>query len=68
MNVTGSKNKLRAEQLRSRRLIFDMIDASMKLALQKGDHLIENGCNCMACINKRKAFLAKHQGPWKYKL
>lgn len=39
---------------RDRRLIMEMIDASWELAEKKGFHALEPGCNCIACINKRK--------------
>ncbi len=68
MNLANKKNKLGAEQLQSRRFIFQMIDASMQLALKKGAHSLENGCNCMACVNKRKALFTACQEPWKYKV
>ena len=34
-------------------MIYEIIDASCDLAARKGEHPLENGCNCIACVNKR---------------
>ena len=48
-------------------MIFEIIDASCELAARKGEHPLENGCNCIACVNKRKRLLDKSK-KWKFRL
>ncbi len=55
-------------KLAERKMIFEMIDASCELAAKKGDHPLENGCNCIACVNKRKRLLEKPATTWKYRI
>lgn len=50
------------------RMIVEMIDAAMQLAYDKGPHPLEAGCNCIACVNKRKQVLAGPPKPWRYRL
>ena len=40
-----------------RKMIVEMIDASFKLAEKLGRHPLTKGCNCIACIHKRKRIL-----------
>ena len=49
-------------------MIVEMIDASMALSVRKGPHPQTPGCNCIACINKRKSMLQGRQKPWQYRL
>jgi len=57
------------ERIRSqRRLIIEMIEASMRLALEKGPHPLTSGCNCIACVNKRKRKLSGPPKPWRHRL
>jgi hypothetical protein len=49
-------------------MIVEMIDESMALAQRKGLHPQIPGCNCMACINKRKRILQGVPQPWPYRL
>ena len=57
------------ERIRSqRRLIIEMIEASMQLAMEKGPHSLTPGCSCIACINKRKRKLYGPPKPWRYYL
>ena len=51
-----------------RQLIIEMIEASMKLAADKGAHPLTPGCSCIACVNKRKRILQGHPKPWRYTL
>ena len=54
--------------LHQRRLITEMIEASMRLAKEKGPHPLTPGCSCIACVNKRKRKLAGPPKPWRYYL
>lgn len=45
-----------------------MIQASMDLSIQKGRHPLEKGCNCISCVNKRKALLRGPEKEWKHRL
>jgi hypothetical protein len=49
-------------------MIVEMIEASMALSVQKGPHPQTPGCNCIACINKRKRILHGRPQLWKYRL
>lgn len=51
-----------------RTLIFEMIEESMALSVRKGPHSLTPGCNCIACINKRKRILDGPARPWRYRL
>ncbi len=62
--MKNSDNKIQKE----RELIFEMIDASIELSLKKGRHELENGCNCIRCINERKRLLYKPVKEWKHAL
>ncbi len=64
--TNGDEKKERL--LNERRMIYEMINASMELAEKKGDHPLERGCNCIACVNKRKALLDNGPKKWKYRL
>ncbi len=48
--------------------IFKMMEASCELAIQKGRHELEKGCNCIACVNKRKRLLHHSNQKWKFRL
>jgi len=48
--------------------IFKMMEASCELAIQKGRHELEKGCNCIACVNKRKRILHGSTQKWKFTL
>lgn len=56
------------KQLEARRLIIEMIDAAMDLAEEKGPHPLLPGCNCIACVGKRRQLLRGESRPWKYTL
>jgi len=62
------KEKLAIQQQNARRLIFEMIDAAVELSVKKGPHPLEKGCNCIACVNKRKAQSRDNPPVWKYRL
>jgi hypothetical protein len=47
-------------------LIVEMIEESMALSVKKGVHPLTPGCNCIACINKRKRILMGSQKKWRY--
>ncbi len=51
---------------KDRMLIFEMIDASYELAAKKGKHPLENGCNCILCVNKRKHLIKQPEKKWKF--
>ncbi len=54
--------------LNERRMIYEMIGASMELAEKKGEHPLKRGCNCIVCVNKRKALMDDGPKEWKYRL
>lgn len=62
------KEKIKIEQNAARRLVYEMIQASIDLSVRKGEHPLEKGCNCIACVNKRKALLRGPEREWKYRL
>ena len=49
-------------------LIVEMIEEGMALALEKGIHPLTPGCNCIACVNKRKRILNGSPQLWRYRL
>ncbi|OIN96374.1 MAG: hypothetical protein AUJ48_01670 [Deltaproteobacteria bacterium CG1_02_45_11] len=51
-----------------RRMIVGMIDVSFRLAEKLGRHLLTKGCNCIACIHRRKRILKITGKDWKFKL
>jgi hypothetical protein len=51
-----------------RRMIAEMIDAGFKLAEKLGPHSLTKGCNCIACVNKRKHILDASGKEWRFKL
>jgi len=65
--MTGKKNM---EQIikEERKIILEMISASWELSKRLGKHGLKNGCNCIACINKRKRLLNVWNGEWKFRL
>ena len=63
MQIEDFEKKKRAEKT----MIFEIIDASCELAARKGEHRLENGCNCIACVNKRKRLLDKPK-TWKFRI
>jgi hypothetical protein len=48
------------------RMILEMIEESMALSVKKGHHPLTQGCNCIACVNKRKRILKGSPQPWRY--
>ncbi len=58
--------KIKTEQDAARKLIYEMMDAALELSVRKGPHPLETGCNCIACVNKRKAVLRRKEKEWKY--
>jgi len=58
-----------SKTIRSERMmIFEMIDAACELAAKKGKHPLENGCNCISCVNKRKRLFEKPEKNWKFSM
>jgi hypothetical protein len=51
-----------------RRMILEMIHASWELARRLGIHQLKNGCNCIACVNKRKRIIYGQVREWKFEL
>ena len=51
-----------------RKMILEMINASWELAERLGEHPLKNGCNCLACVNKRKRMLDEGNAEWKFEL
>jgi len=64
MEKTSGKNRRDADCA----LIMEMIEESMALSVKKGPHPLTQGCNCIACINKRKDILKGPPRPWRYRL
>ncbi len=54
--------------LAKRRLIYEMMEASMALSKKKGRHELEKGCGCISCVNKRRQFLNGPLKRWKFVL
>ena len=54
--------------LAKRRMIYEMMEASMALSLEKGPHPLEKGCSCVVCANRRKQILNGPEKEWKFKL
>lgn len=53
----------RKEELR---MIVEMIDASMALAVKKGKHPLTDGCGCIVCAERRKQLIRGPEPEWKY--
>jgi len=51
-----------------RKMILEMINASYDLAEQLGKHPVTAGCNCIACVNRRKQLLDQRTEVWKFEL
>ncbi len=51
-----------------RRMICEMIEASMALSRKKGRHELEKGCGCIFCVNKRKQIVNGPLREWKFVL
>ena len=51
-----------------RKMILEMINASWELAESLGKHPLKSGCNCIACVTKRKRLLEESEKEWKFKL
>jgi len=64
----NSEIKLQAEQDNAQWLIGEMIEASIKLSINKGKHPLTKGCNCIVCLNIRKDLLRGKEPEWKYTL
>ena len=62
MNDAGERIK------EEKRLVVEMIDASWELAEKRGPHSLEKGCNCIACINKRKRLIYDAARFYEYEL
>jgi len=63
---TFEKESLSIEEKRI--MIVEMIDASIELAEKLGKHPLTKGCNCIACVNKRKALIEKKSDSWRFTL
>ncbi len=68
MKKTTGRDERQERLLNETRMIYEMIEASMELAVKKGEHPLERGCNCIVCVNKRKALLDNRPKEWKYRL
>ena len=55
-------------QIIERRMIFEMMEASMALSLEKGPHRLKKGCSCIVCVNTRKQIIIGPIKEWKYTL
>jgi len=51
-----------------RKMILEMINASWELAEGLGEHPLKNGCNCLACVTRRKRMLDERNVEWKFEL
>ena len=61
-------NKTEKAIKEERRMILEMIDASRELAGRLGKHKLKPGCNCIACVIKRKRILDTQYKEWKFEL
>ncbi|MBI9085587.1 MAG: hypothetical protein JEZ11_18460 [Desulfobacterales bacterium] len=61
-------SKIENRMVAERRMIYEMIEASMALAKKKGTHPITAGCSCIACANRRKALIYGSPAEWKHRL
>jgi len=50
------------------RMIVEMIETSMALAVRKGEHPLTDGCSCIICAEKRKQMIRGPRLKWKYSL
>ncbi len=57
------REEARKEELR---MIVEMIDASMALAVKKGKHPLTDGCSCIVCAERRKQLIRGPEPEWKY--
>jgi len=60
----GMKKNCKRERL----MIYEMINLSSEIAVRKGMHPLEKGCNCISCVNKRKRLLNNTDKNWKFRL
>jgi len=60
--------KSRAAIKEERKTTLKMIDVSRELAERLGEHKLKPGCNCIACVNKRKNMLHVWHKGWEYEL
>jgi len=51
-----------------RKTTLKMIGASREPAERLGKHGLKPGCNCIACVNRRKRILDKRNVGWKFML
>ena len=51
-----------------RRMVIEMINAAFRMAEKLGRHPLTKGCNCIACVNKRKRILKTPKTDWKFNL
>ncbi len=51
-----------------RRMVIEMINDSFRMTEMLGRHPFTKGCNCIACVNKRKRILKTPKMDWKFKL
>ncbi len=64
----NAEKKLQAEQDNAQWMISEMMEASIKLSIKKGEHHIKKGCNCIVCVKTRKEQLRGIGPKWKYSL
>jgi len=51
-----------------RRMIIETIETALELAEKLGRHPLTKGCNCMACLHRRKRLLKITEKEWKFRL
>ena len=61
-------NKSKKAIKEDRKMILEMINASLELSERLGKHELTPGCNCIACVIKRKKILDTRHEEWKYEL
>lgn len=54
--------------MEERKMVIEMIDASRELSEHLGKHPHKIGCNCIACVTKRKRLTEEPNDEWKFKL
>lgn len=68
MKSKAASKKLTNKIISNRRMVFEMIEASMDLAQKKGIHPLTSGCNCIRCVNQRKRILSAPPKPGRFRL
>lgn len=58
-HLPGSKERI---------MVFNLIDRTFELSVEKGPHPFDINCPCLACMTKRKKRLYPMPAQWTYSL